>query len=276
MQFGISSLRQPAMFVKLGTGLLLSTSALLIAYAQVPSKYANDTFTLITRSDHGKVKIHLQGEGDHCWASNSSDHSIVISMGDDRCTSRPWSVPDDALVFARITRKKISFHLDGKAYSIDDPNTVKIVRNLFGPLVAIEAQQSELGAKQRALGEKQSELGHRQTEVKVSVPDMGSDFHKIEADAKRLSSQGATRSELGDLQSELGDLQSRIGDLQSQAGDSQSKLGDQQSELGDQQSKIGDQQSDLAEKGQLLIVDITAKLQATLTQAVKSGTAKPE
>jgi len=278
VQFRNSSLLDFISLGKVGTAFLLTASALLFvyAYAQTPSKYRNDTFTVISRSDHGQVKIHVRGEGDHCWASHSDDRTIAVSMGDSLCTAGPLDVPDDALVFARVAPDKISFRLNGKSYSISDSGTVKSLRSLFDPLVEIEAQQSDLGAKQRALGDKQRELGHRQTGIRVSVPDMSSEVRRIEAHAKRLSSQGATQEELGDLQSELGDLQSRIGDLQSQAGDAQSKFGDQQSELGDQQSHLGDQQSDLAEKGQAIIVKIADKLRATLTQAVSSGTAKPE
>jgi hypothetical protein len=250
--------------------------AFVAAYAQSPSKYANDTFTVISRTDHGIVHVHLRGQGDHCWASTSDDRNVAISMGDDLCTSSAEDVPDEALTFARVMPTKISFRMQGKSYSTSDPGTVKAARSLFDPLVSIEAQQSELGAKQRALGEQQSELGSKQRKVKVKIPDMSADFQKVEADAKRLSSQGATQSQLGDLQSELGDLQSRIGDLQSTAGDEQSTIGDQQSKLGDQQSKLGDQQSELGRKGETLAVGIADKLHQMLQQAVSSGTAKPE
>lgn len=247
-----------------------------LAYAQVPSKYANDTFTLITRNDHGRIRMHVEGRGDHCWATTSNDRTVAVSMGDDLCTSEAEDVPDSAVVWARVMPAKVSFRMNGKSYSIADPGTVKNVRGLFNPLLSIEAQQSELGAKQRALGEKQRELGRQQREVKVKVPDMSADFQKVEADVQRLSSQGGTQDQLGDLQSELGDLQSRIGDLQSQAGDAQSKLGDQQSDLGDQQSRFGDQQSALGDKAQTLALDIAAQARNMLTQAVKSGAAKPE
>ncbi|HEX5433227.1 MAG TPA: hypothetical protein VFY05_03235 [Candidatus Angelobacter sp.] len=261
---------------KAGGVILVMASALLLAYAQVPSKYANDTFTVITRNDHGRIHMHLDGRGDHCWATTSDDRGVGISMGDDLCTSEAEDVSDAALLWARVMPAKISFRMSGKSYSITDPATVKNARALFDPLLSIEAQQSELGAKQRALGEKQSELGHQQREVKVKVPDMSADFEKIEADVQRLSSQGGTQDELGNLQSKLGDLQSRIGDLQSQAGDAQSRLGDQQSDLGEQQSRFGDQQSALGDKAQTLAVDIAGKLRATLTQAINSGAAKPE
>jgi hypothetical protein len=251
-------------------------SALVAAYAQTPSKYANDTFTVISRNDHGRVKVHLEGRGDHCWATTSEDRTVGVSMGDALCTSEPYDVPGDAVVIARVMPGKISFRLNGKSYSTSDAGMVKNARSLFEPLVSIQAQQNELGAQQRALGARQSELGHKQREVRVNVPDMSAEFQRIEAEAKRLASQGGTQSELGDLQSHLGDLQSRIGDLQSQAGDAQSKLGDQQSGLGDQQSRLGDQQSELGEKAQALVMDISEKLHAMLVQAVSSGIAKPE
>ena len=263
-------------FVKVVLCILAAASAVLAVYAQSPSKYANDTFTVISRTDHGPVHVHLRGEGDHCWASTSDDRNVAISMGDNLCTSSAQDVPDEALMYARIMPAKIAFRMNGKGYSIGDPNTVKAARSLFDPLASIAAQQSELGAKQRALGEQQRELGSKQRQVKVKVPDMSSDFQKVEADAKRLSSQGATQSQLGDLQSELGDLQSRIGDLQSTAGDEQSTTGDQQSKLGDQQSELGDQQSDLGQKSEALAVGIADKLHQMLQQAVSSGTAKPE
>lgn len=251
-------------------------SALLAAYAQMPSKYGNDTFTVISRNDHGRVKVHLEGRGDHCWATTSEDRTVGVSMGDAQCTSEPYDVPADAVILARIMPNKVSFRLNGKSYSTSDAGIVKNARSLFEPLVSIEAQQNDLGAQQRALGERQSELGRKQRDVRVSVPDMSADFQRIEAEAKRLVAQGGTQSELGDLQSELGDLQSRIGDLQSRAGDAQSKFGDQQSGLGDQQSRLGDRQSELGEKAQALVMDISAKLHAMLVQAVSSGVAKPE
>jgi hypothetical protein len=263
-------------FANFAAALLLAASALLAAHAQAPSKYANDTFTVISRSDHGRVHVHLRGEGDHCWATTSDDRDVAISMGDDLCTSSPEDIPDAAVVFARVMPAKISFRMNGRSYSTSDPNTVKAARSLFDPLASIASQQADLGAKQRALGEQQRELGSRQRQVKVKVPDMSADFQKVEADAKRLSSQGATQSQLGDLQSELGDLQSRIGDLQSQAGDAQSTLGDEQSKLGDQQSQLGDQQSELGTKSEALAVSIADKLHQMLQQAVNSGTAKAE
>jgi hypothetical protein len=255
---------------------LLMGCAFVAASAQSLSKYANDTFTVISRTDHGTVHVHLRGQGDHCWAGTSDDRTVAISMGDDLCTSSAQDVPEQALMFARVMPARISFRMNGKSYSTSDPGTVKAARSLFNPLVSIEVQQSELGAKQRALGEQQGELGSKQREVKVKVPDMSADFQKVEAEAKRLSSQGATQSQLGDLQSELGDLQSRIGDLQSTAGDEQSRIGDQQSKLGDQQSKLGDQQSELGRQGETLAVGIADKLHNMLQQAVTSGTAKPE
>ena len=261
---------------KFAAALLVSAFVLAAAYAQAPSKYANDTFTLITRNDHGRIHMHVEGRGEHCWATTSSDRAVGVSMGDDLCTSEAEDVPDSALLWARIMPAKIAFRMNGKSYSIADPGTVKNARGLFDPLLSIEAQQSELGAKQRALGEKQRELGRQQREVKVRIPDMSADFQKIEADVQRLSSQGGTQDQLGDLQSELGDLQSRVGDLQSQAGDAQSKLGDQQSDLGDQQSRFGDEQSDLGDKAQNLAGDIADKLRNMLTQAVNSGAAKPQ
>jgi hypothetical protein len=256
--------------------ILLITSAWPLAYGQDQSRYANDTFTVVSRSDHGRVKMEIRGKGDHCWATTSEDNDIGISMGDNMCTASAYDVPDDRAIVARVATNKISFRLNGKSYSISDADTVKSARSLFDPLVSIEAQQSELGRRQRALGEKQRDLGHQQSEVKVQVPDMTAAFQKVEADAKRLSSQGGTPSELGDLQSELGDLQSRIGDLQSLAGDAQSKLGDEQSSLGDQQSRLGDQQSELGEKSGKIAVDIETKLRVKLIEAIKSGVAKPE
>jgi predicted nucleic acid-binding Zn-ribbon protein len=241
-----------------------------------PSKYANDTFTLISRSDGSSVDMHVDGQGDHCWASTSDDKGIGISMGDSKCTLWDRGVDDEAAMHVTLKPDKISFRLDGKSYSISDAATVKQARSLFDPLVSIEEQQSELGAKQRALGDKQRDLGEQQREVKVQIPDMSADFQKVEADAKRLSHEGGTQSELGDLQSELGDLQSRLGDLQSQAGDAQSQLGDKQSALGDQQSAFGDQQSKLGDESEHLAEGIASKLRVVLNQSIQNGTAKSE
>jgi len=254
--------------------LLVASVAPFLARAQ--TKYANDTFTVVSRSDGERVRMHLEGRGDHCWATTSDDRGIGISMGDSECTMRDEGPGDGASLYARIEPTKITFRLNGKPYSVSDPTTVKSARSLFDPLVKVEEQQSELGRQQRALGEKQRDFGRQQREVKVPVPDMSADFQKVETDAKRLSSQGGTQSELGDLQSEIGDLQSRLGDLQSQAGDVQSKIGDQQSRLGDQQSALGDKQSALGDQSEKIATDIAGKLRAMLTQAVQSGAAKGE
>lgn len=255
---------------------VLVTASVAPFLARAQTKYANDTFTLISRNDGGSVDMHVEGRGDHCWATTSDDRGIGISMGDNLCTMRDEGADDGASLYARIEPTKIRFRLNGKAYEVSDSATVKSARGLFDPLVRIEEQQSELGRQQRALGEKQRDFGRQQREVKVPVPDMSADFQKVEADAKRLSAQGGTQSELGDLQSEIGDLQSRLGDLQSQAGDVQSKLGDQQSKLGDQQSALGDQQSALGDQSEKIATDIAGKLRAMLMQAIQSRTAKAE
>ncbi|HKF51667.1 MAG TPA: hypothetical protein VKB26_05105 [Candidatus Acidoferrales bacterium] len=246
----------------------------LLAHAQ--SKYANDTYMVVSRADGGGVDMHVDGNGDHCWATTSNDEGVGISMGDSRCTLWDEGADDDASMRAKLSPNKISFRLNGKSYSISDADTIKRARGLFGPLTSIQEQQSVLGEKQRGLGAQQRDLGAQQREVKVPVPDMDADFKKVEADAKRLSAEGGTQSELGDLQSELGDLQSRLGDLQSQAGDAQSKLGDQQSVLGDQQSKLGDQQSELGDKAQEMASGIVTKLRGILSQSIQNGTAKAD
>jgi hypothetical protein len=263
------------------TGTLLIGGAVpFVAHAQsisahAQSKYANDTFTVVTRNS-GRVDMHVEGRGDHCWATTSSDEHVGITMGDKLCTLWEEGTQGETSLYAQISPNKISFHLDGKSYSTTDDASVKRARSLFDPMVSIEEQQSELGEKQRALGEKQRDLGRLQREVKVQVPDMSADFKKVEADAKRLSADGGSQSDLGDLQSELGDLQSHLGDLQSQAGDQQSKLGDQQSTLGDQQSELGDQQSKLGDQAGEKAGEIAGKLRTMLAQLVQNGSAKPE
>lgn len=247
-----------------------------LAIAQAQANHANDTFMVASRSDGRRVDMHVEGRGDHCWATTSDDHGVGIAMGDNKCELWDEDVDDEASLYAKVAPDKITFRINGKSYTVDDSDTVKRARGLFDPLVSIEEQQSALGARQRGLGEKQRELGRQQREVKVKVPDMGADIQKVEAEAKRLNTQGGTQSELGDLQSELGELQSRLGDLQSQAGEQQSKVGDQQSELGDRQSALGDQQSELGDKSEHMAKDLAEKVREMLTQAIQNGTAKPE
>lgn len=252
-------------------------AAPLIAQAQTVHEHGNDTFTVVSRTDGRSIVLHVNGRGDgHCWATTTDDESAGIAMGDDLCDAWAEGGDEEGSLIAKIAPSKISYRMGGKEYTISDAATVKKMRGLFDPLIALDMQQSELGQQQRALGAKQRELGRQQRLVKVKVPDMSADIQKVEADAKRLNAEGGTQSDLGDLQSELGELQSRLGDLQSQAGEQQSKFGDQQSDLGDQQSALGDKQSQLAEKGQGVARDIASKVRATLEQAVKDGSAKPE
>lgn len=226
------------------------------AQSDSSSKLANKT--IIVRTSFGNESLAMSSNG--CSGSVSGPGTF-IGIGDG-CWA--WSdigdVPRGLRV--RVVADRIEFTRERQSYVINDAATVKRARGIFAQMNDILQQQMELGAKQRALGEKQRE-------VKVSVPDMSADFAKVEADAKRLATQGGTQSELGDLQSELGDLQSRIGDLQSTAGDAQSVLGDAQSRLGDQQSALGEKSQDIAR-------DALVKLQALLTQAIQSGTAKKQ
>lgn len=265
------------------TRLAATAAALLLAasvapfLAQAQSKYVNDTFMLVSHGNGGIARMHVEGHGDHCWATTSSDDGsggVGISIGDSQCRLWDESTDDAATMHATLRPDKISFRLGGKSYSVSDSATVKRARSLFEPLVSLEEQQSVLGEKQRGLGEKQRDLGAQQRDVKVPIPDMSADFEKVEADAKRLSTEGGTQSDLGDLQSELGDLQSRLGDLQSQAGDAQSQLGDAQSKLGDAQSKLGDEQSTLGDQSQKIAMEIATKLRTVLSQSVQNGTAK--
>ena len=261
---------------------LAASGALLLAAYAVPqighaqSNHANDTYMLVSRNDGGRVNMHVDGRGGHCWATTSEDRGVGVSMGDDLCTLWDEGANDADSLRAKVAPNKISFHLNGKSYSIADAATVARARALFDPLAKIDGQQSELGQQQRALGEKQRELGRQQRDVKVKVPEMDADFQKVEADAKRLQRQGGTQSELGDQQSEIGDLQSKIGDVQSQAGDAQSKIGDQQSDLGDKQSALGGQQSALGDQSQKIASDVARNLRAMLAQTIASGVAKPE
>lgn len=255
---------------------VLVTASVAPFLARAQSNHANDTFMLVSRNDGGRVNMHVDGRGNHCWATTSDDRGVGVSMGDELCTLWDEGASGADSLRAKIAPDKISFHLGGKSYTIADAATVARARALFDPLVKIGEQQSELGQQQRALGEKQRELGRQQRDVKVKVPDMSADFQKVEADAKRLSSQGGTQSDLGNLQWEIGNLQSKIGDAQSQAGDAQSKIGDQQSELGDKQSTLGDQQSALGDKARSIANDVARNLRAMLGQTIQSGVAKAE
>lgn len=250
------------------------SAAAPVTHAQ--TRHSNDTYMLVSRNDGGRVNMHVEGRGDHCWATTSDDRGVGVSMGDDLCTLWDEGADDAESLRAKIAPSKISFHLGGKSYAITDAATVKRARDLFDPLVKIGEQQGLLGKQQGVLGRQQGELGRQQRDVKVKVPDMSADILKIEAEVKRLSSSGGTQSELGDLQSEIGDLQGKIGDVQSQAGDVQSKIGDQQSELGDKQSGLGDQQSVLGDKAQSIATDLARNLRAMLAQTIESGAAKPE
>ena len=272
-----SSAKGATLFAAVGAVIVMGAAfAAVMAHAQskVPDGvhfYGNDTITV--RTSVGDEGLRVSSNG---CSGKVTGPGTFIGVGDGCWMwSETTGMPPGMRV--RITTDQISFERERKGYVVQDAATVKRVRDLFGPLQATFAKQSTLGAQQqRALGEKQRELGRQQREVKVRVPDMSADFQKVEADAKRLSSQGGTQSELGDLQSEIGDLQSRLGDLQSQAGDAQSKLGDQQSVLGDEQSRLGDLQSALGDTSQDMAKDVLVKLQALLTEAIQSGTAKVE
>ena len=102
-------------FRKTAFAVLATIFIAVAAYAQAPAKYANDTFTVISRTDRGPVHIHIRGEGDHCWATHSDDRTVAISMGDALCTSRPQDVPDNQVMVATVMPAKIAFQI-GRAH----------------------------------------------------------------------------------------------------------------------------------------------------------------
>lgn len=222
--------------------MLLTTALFLVGSGLAQSGSTNNSFIVVTSSNQEGVGLHLQTAGGRCWASGSADHKVAVGILEG-CIVEPGSIPSKAALVARVKPNSISFRLQGKSYSVSDPQTVQNARSLFDSLVTIESQQFDLRNKEWNLGEKQTDFGRQQRDVKVGIPDLSGEFQKVQAEAKRLSTDGGTQSELGDLQSDLADLQSRLADLQARAADAEAKLGDQQSDLGDQQSKLGDQQS---------------------------------
>lgn len=128
------------------TAILLATRVVPL-FAQGQSKHSNDIFTVVSRSGHSRVNMHVEGRGDHCWATVSDDKRAAITMGDNLCTLRDEGADTRASLQARIELDKISFRLNGKSYFITDAPTVKSVRSIFDPLVSIADQQSTLSEK---------------------------------------------------------------------------------------------------------------------------------
>lgn len=128
------------------TALLLATRVVPL-FAQGQLKHANDIFTVVSRNGHGKVNMHVEGNGDHCWTTISNDKQAAITMGDNLCTLRDEGADDKTSLQAHIELAKISFRLNGKSYFISQAATVKSVRSMFDPLVSIADQQSSLFEK---------------------------------------------------------------------------------------------------------------------------------
>ena len=128
-----------------------------------------------------------------------SESVMMSGSTDDITRARALRHGNEAMLYARV---------NGIAYIIRDPETLRSAAAIFKP-------QSEMGAKQAELGSRQAELGSRQ-------------------------------AALGAKQAALGAQQAHIGALQSDARPSeQAEYGRQQDELGRQQDALGRQQDAL-------------------------------
>jgi hypothetical protein len=164
-----------------------------------------------------------------------SESVMMSGSTDDITRARALRHGNEALLYARV---------NGVAYIIRDPATLRSAAALFRP-------QSEMGAKQAELGSRQAELGSRQAAL------------------------GAQQAHIGALQSDARPSeQAEFGRQQDALGRQQDALGRQQDELGKQQDALGRQQDALGREQDRLGQIARAKFDALLSDAIRRGLAQ--
>jgi hypothetical protein len=142
------------------------------------------------------------------------------------------------------------FELDGVAYAITDPETLRRLSATLKP-------QRDLGKRQAALGERQAKLGEEQAALGGQQAKLGS--RQAELASRQI---GARRDEADALSARQREL-----------SEAQRELGAKQRELGIRQRALGDQQRELGEEQRVLARQVEAKLKTIFEQSVRSGVA---
>ena len=150
-----------------------------------------------------------------------SDSVMMSGSTDDITRARELRVGTEPLLYAR---------LDGVAYIIRDPATLRAAVALFKPQAELGARQAELGSRQAELGSRQAALGAQQAKLGAQQARLGA----LQSDARP-----SEQAEYGRQQDELSRQQDALGDQQTELGRQQTALGDQQTALGREQDRLG-------------------------------------
>jgi hypothetical protein len=176
---------------RIGLATMAALSALALAY---PAAAA----------DHAKYVLFSPG----------TDSVMMSGSTDDITRARALRHGNEALLYARV---------NGVAYIIRDPATLRSAAAIFRP-------QAELGAKQAELGAQQAELGAQQAKLGAQQAHLGA----LQSDARP-----SEQAEYGRQQDELGKQQDALGHQQSALGEQQNALGEKQNALGREQDRLG-------------------------------------
>lgn len=274
--------------------LIASLVPLRLVAARGESNYTTDTAAWAA-SERADVREARDEQPNRDRRPSTSRASWVFLYGDrDSSTMNgSWEDVEEAKrLRGNPLRPFLYFRKDGRAYTIDDPGTLKAVETIFGPMEALGRQQGALGEKQGALGEQQGRLGERQGELGVRQGELGmrqgemsgrmaaAQADALAAEAERLRGRAA-ESEVRELQRasrvrtqeverqmrELSERQAALGEEQAALGREQSKLGAEQGRLGDEQARLGERQREASERAD-------RELAALVERAIAQGTAR--
>lgn len=148
--------------------------------------------------------------------------SVMMSGSTDDITrARSLRHGNEALLYARV---------NGVAYIIRDPETLRSAGAIFRPQAEMGSKQAELGSRQAELGSRQAALGAQQAALGAKQAHIGA----LQSDARP-----SEQAEYGRQQDELGRQQDALGRQQDELGKQQDALGQQQDALGREQDRLG-------------------------------------
>jgi hypothetical protein len=183
---------------RIGLATMAALSALALAY---PAAAA----------DHAKYVLFSPG----------TDSVMMSGSTDDITRARALRHGNEALLYARV---------NGVAYIIRDPATLRSAAAIFRPQAELGAKQAELGAQQAELGAQQAKLGAQQAKLGAQQAHLGA----LQSDARP-----SEQAEYGRQQDELGKQQDALGHQQSALGEQQNALGEKRNALGREQDRLG-------------------------------------
>ena len=172
------------------------------------------------------------------------------------------------------------FMRDGKEYVVRDPEVLKQLQYLWGPVRRIGAEQGVIGAKQGELGAQQGRIGARQGRIGAEQGAVGARQAEIGARQAALAAREvrqASDRERVELHSERRELEKRMRELEREMAALSDRMGEEanpMAKLGAEMEVLGEEMSVLGKQMEEASRRAEAGMRNLMERAVANGTAQ--